>query len=267
MRVTKWVALLATGSMLAVAAPVSAQFGGLGALKKKLDTVAKELEKPKPAPQPQPQPQTEPTTKQVPAYRPTPATVNNAPNQSPPQSPYESQVPASKVLNLGSDFPRDIQVASGPMPAFIKSSLETVTSCNLATGTSEDGNPLVADHVKGFDFEMLYNSKTNSVNFGQFVYREYPGSDPRNPKWEESRSDFANAFEKIGVDSKVSKIELKYAGNDDVNYYFQLNMLSENKTFLINLLAEKEWMESAPVISGKFPDNWEITCDNPENNG
>lgn len=36
--------------MLAVAAPVSAQFGGLGALKKKLETVAKELEKPKPAP-------------------------------------------------------------------------------------------------------------------------------------------------------------------------------------------------------------------------
>jgi hypothetical protein len=54
MNANKWVAMLATCSVLATAAPVSAQFGGLGALKKKLDTVAKELEKPKPAPQPQP---------------------------------------------------------------------------------------------------------------------------------------------------------------------------------------------------------------------
>jgi len=44
MKVNKWVAVLATCSVLAVTAPVSAQFGGLGALKKKLETVAKELE-------------------------------------------------------------------------------------------------------------------------------------------------------------------------------------------------------------------------------
>ena len=262
MKMNKWIAALATGSMLAAAAPVSAQFGGLKSLKKAMDTVAKELEQPKPAPQPQPTARPTPPRAPEPIAAPIPAQQTAT-----PQLPYEAQAPASKVIRLGSDFPRDMRVASGPMPAFIKSSLETVTSCNLATGTSEDGNPQVADHVKGFGFEMLYNSKTNSVNFGQFDYREFPGSDPRNPKWEESRSDFINAFEKIGVDSKVSKIELKYTGTDDFNYYFQLNMLSDNKTFLINLFAEKEWMESSPLLSGKFSNNWEITCDNPENNG
>ena len=40
--------------MLALAAPVSAQFDGFKSLKKAMDTVAKELEQPKPAPQPQP---------------------------------------------------------------------------------------------------------------------------------------------------------------------------------------------------------------------
>ena len=69
MKANKWVAVLATCSVLAAAAPVSAQFGGLGSLKKKLETVAKELEKPKPAPQPQPTarptpPQSRPATSQ-----------------------------------------------------------------------------------------------------------------------------------------------------------------------------------------------------------
>jgi hypothetical protein len=45
MKVNKWVAMLATVSVLAVAVPVAAQFGGLGALKKKLETVSKELDK------------------------------------------------------------------------------------------------------------------------------------------------------------------------------------------------------------------------------
>ena len=47
MKANKWVALLATGSMLAVAVPVVAQFGGLKSLKKAMDTVTKELEQPK----------------------------------------------------------------------------------------------------------------------------------------------------------------------------------------------------------------------------
>lgn len=51
MKANKWVAVLAAGSMLAVAVPVLAQFGGLKSLKKAMDTVAKELEQPKPAPQ------------------------------------------------------------------------------------------------------------------------------------------------------------------------------------------------------------------------
>ena len=50
MKANKWVALLAAGSMLAIAAPLSAQFGGFKSLKKAMDTVAKELEQPKPAP-------------------------------------------------------------------------------------------------------------------------------------------------------------------------------------------------------------------------
>lgn len=57
MKVDKWVAVLATGSMLALTAPVSAQFGGLGALKKKLDTVAKELDKSKSQPPAQTDPE------------------------------------------------------------------------------------------------------------------------------------------------------------------------------------------------------------------
>lgn len=93
MKVTKWVALLATGSMLAVAAPVSAQFGGLGALKKKLDTVAKELEKPKPAPQPQPTapPQSRPATSQG-GY------ASSAPQPQPTARPTPPQAPATPVV-------------------------------------------------------------------------------------------------------------------------------------------------------------------------
>lgn len=52
MRANKWVAVLAGGSMLAVAVQVVAQFGGLKSLKKAMDNVAKELEQPKPAPAP-----------------------------------------------------------------------------------------------------------------------------------------------------------------------------------------------------------------------
>jgi hypothetical protein len=93
MNVNKWVALLATGSMLAVAAPVSAQFGGLGALKKKLDTVAKELEKPKPAPQPQPTapPQSRPATSQG-GY------ASSAPQPQPTARPTPPQAPATPVV-------------------------------------------------------------------------------------------------------------------------------------------------------------------------
>jgi hypothetical protein len=64
MKLNKWIAVLAACLVLAVGAPVSAQFGGLGALKKKLETAAKELEKPKTQPQPaaRPAPPQAPTT-------------------------------------------------------------------------------------------------------------------------------------------------------------------------------------------------------------
>jgi hypothetical protein len=93
MKANKWVALLATGSMLAVAAPVSAQFGGLDALKKKLETVAKELEKPKPAPQPQPTapPQSRPATSQG-GY------ASSAPQPQPTAKPTPPQAPTTPVV-------------------------------------------------------------------------------------------------------------------------------------------------------------------------
>lgn len=262
MKVNKWVAVLATGLVLAAAAPVSAQFGGLGSLKKKLETVAKELEKPKPAPQPQPTARPTPPRAPAPIAAPIPAQQTAA-----PQLPYEAQAPATKVIRLGSDFPRDMRVVSGPMPAFIKNSLETVTSCALSTGTTEEGNPLVSDSGKGYGFEMVYNPNTNSVDFGQFDYSEYPSSDPRYLNGGTIRSTFSNAFENIGVDQQISKMDIKYAGYDNINFYFQLSMQSEDKVFLINLFVKKDWMEFTPVISGKFSNNWDFTCDNPENNG
>jgi hypothetical protein len=93
MKANKWVALLATGSMLAAAAPVSAQFGGLGALKKKLDTVAKELEKPKPAPQPQPT--ARPTPPQAPAPIAAPVRTQQV---TAPSAPVVRQAVARKIV-------------------------------------------------------------------------------------------------------------------------------------------------------------------------
>lgn len=89
MKANKWVAVLVTGSVLATAVPVSAQFGGLGSLKKKLETVAKELEKPKPAPQPQPTapPQSRPATSQG-GY------ASSAPQPQPTARPTPPQAPA-----------------------------------------------------------------------------------------------------------------------------------------------------------------------------
>ena len=89
MKANKWVAVLVTGSVLATAVPVSAQFGGLSALKKKLETVAKELEKPKPAPQPQPTapPQSRPATSQG-GY------ASSAPQPQPTARPTPPQAPA-----------------------------------------------------------------------------------------------------------------------------------------------------------------------------
>lgn len=52
MRMSGRVAFVAAVSVLAISAPVSAQFGGLGALKKKLESAVKELEKPKSPPAP-----------------------------------------------------------------------------------------------------------------------------------------------------------------------------------------------------------------------
>ena len=93
MNANKWVAMLATGSMLAVAVPVSAQFGGLGALKKKLDTVATELEKPKPVPQPQP------TARTTPPQAPAPIAVPVRTQQvAAPSAPVVRQVAVSEVV-------------------------------------------------------------------------------------------------------------------------------------------------------------------------
>lgn len=100
MRVNKWIAVLATGLVLAVAAPVSAQFGGLKSLKKAMDTVAKELEQPKPAPQPQPTarptpPQSRPATSQG-GYA-SPAPVRTQQVTAPP-APVVRQAVTNEVV-------------------------------------------------------------------------------------------------------------------------------------------------------------------------
>ena len=74
MKLNKWAAVLVAGSVLAVATPVSGQFGGLGALKKKLETAAKELEKPKSQPQP--------TARPTPPQAPTTATATQPTNSN-----------------------------------------------------------------------------------------------------------------------------------------------------------------------------------------
>jgi hypothetical protein len=90
MKANKWVAVLAAGSMLAIAAPLSAQFGGFKSLKKAMDTVAKELEQPKPAPQPQPTarptpPQSRPATSQGGYASPAPVRTPQITAPPPPQ--------------------------------------------------------------------------------------------------------------------------------------------------------------------------------------
>ena len=100
MKANKWVAVLATGLVLAVAAPVSAQFGGLKSLKKAMDTVAKELEKPKPAPQPQPTARPTPPQSNLPTEQggyasPAPA---RTPQVTAPSAPVVRQAVTNEVV-------------------------------------------------------------------------------------------------------------------------------------------------------------------------
>ena len=100
MKVNKWVAVLATCSVLAVAAPVSAQFGGFKSLKKAMDTVAKELEQPKPAPQPQPTarptpPQSRPATSQGGYASPAPVRAQQV---TAPSTPVVRQAVTNEVV-------------------------------------------------------------------------------------------------------------------------------------------------------------------------
>lgn len=95
-----------TCSVLAVAAPVSAQFGGLKSLKKAMDTVAKELEKPKTqpvaapqggyaSPAPAPQPRQRPVVTTLPITQP-----QNTPSiAAGPSLPVNAQIVSAEVWN------------------------------------------------------------------------------------------------------------------------------------------------------------------------
>jgi hypothetical protein len=95
MNANKWVAVLAAGSVLAVAAPLSAQFGGLKSLKKAMDTVAKELEKPKPAPQPQPTARPTPPQSNLPTEQGGYASPTPIRTRAPVNRPEQVVIPAT----------------------------------------------------------------------------------------------------------------------------------------------------------------------------
>lgn len=107
MRMSGRVAFVAAVSVLAISAPVSAQFGGLGALKKKLESAVKELEKPKPQTPPSPPQSSTPTQQggyaapnpgraQAPVNR--PEQVVTSPTQPAPTSSGIVQNPTVQVV-------------------------------------------------------------------------------------------------------------------------------------------------------------------------
>ena len=271
MKANKWVAVLATCSVLAVAAPVSAQFGGLGALKKKLDTVAKELEKPKsqspatPAP-----PQSRPSAPQggYASSPPAPRSVHvNRPQQANPPPPEMEGTPptsppvsAKTIRRLGSDYPSNIQTTSGRTPTLIQHSLRTITYCTLGYSEAEEDTPLIGKNWKTYSFKMGYDPATTSV-----VFREFESI--KEGQADFSKSTFEEAFRNVDITDNIKNISISYIGYDEENYYFQFNLVGDQNTYAISSSVIKDWMESSPIINAKFTNNWELNCDNPENNG
>lgn len=271
MKVNKWVAILATGSVLAVAAPVSAQFGGLGALKKKLESAAKELEKPKsqtpatPAP-----PQSRPSTPQggYASSPPAPRSVHvNRPQQANPLPPAMEGAPPSNppvsaktILRLGSDYPSNIQITSGRTPTLIQNSLRTITSCTLGYSEAEEDTPLIGKNWKTYSFEMVYDPATTSV-----VFREFESI--KEGQADFAKSTFEEAFRNVDITDDIKNINISYIGYNEEKYYFQFNLVGDHNTYEIKSSVIKDWMESSPLINAKFSNNWELNCDNPENNG
>ena len=95
MKVKVSVAVLAACSVLALTAPVSAQFKGLKAMKKALETATEVLEEPKPTPQPQPPARPTPPRAPAPIAAPIPAQQTAA--------PVNAQIVSAEVWNCFSD--------------------------------------------------------------------------------------------------------------------------------------------------------------------
>jgi hypothetical protein len=271
MKGNKWVAVLATGLVLAVAAPVSAQFGGLGSLKKKLETVSKELEKPKSQPPATPAPpQSPPSTPQggyassPPAPRPVHVNHPQQANPLPPATegtpPTNPPVSAKTIRRMGSDYPSNIQITSGRTPTLIQNSLRTITSCTLGYSESEQDTPLIGKNWKTYSFEMSYDPATTSA-----VFRAFESIKEGQANF--SKSTFKEAFGNVDITDDIKNIKIVYIGYDEENYYFRFNLVGDQNTYEINSSVIKEWMESSPLINAKFSNNWELNCDNPENNG
>jgi hypothetical protein len=258
------VAVLAACSVLAMATSVSAQFKGLKAMKKALETTVQTLEEPKPAPPASPAP-----PRSVPA---TPQGGYPRPVSSPPSVPVnrtEQPISSSrateaevapigslesetKIQKLGPDLPRNLQVNSGVTPKFIQTSLSTVTSCYLGPPEGEDG--------RSYSFDMTYTPGTEIIRFEEFeFYKE--GS------WQSSKTTFKEVFQNIGILTDVEDVKISYAGLDYENYYFKFTFIGNNINYEINSYISKEWLESAPMINATFSNKWTLYCDNPENNG
>ena len=188
----------------------------------------------------------------VPAKTPPPALEG-----TPPTNP---SVSAKTIRRLGSDYPSNIQITSGRTPTLIQNSLRTITSCTLGYSESEQDTPLIGKNWITYSFEMGYDPATTSV-----VFREFESI--KEGQADFSKSTFYEAFQNVGVTDDIKNINIAYIGYDEENYYFRFNLVGNQNAYEINSSVIKEWMESSPLINAKFSNNWELNCDNPENNG
>jgi hypothetical protein len=233
MNVNKWVAVLATCSVLAVAAPVSAQFGGLGALKKKLDTVAKELEKPKPAPQPQPTaPQSSSTPSQG-GYATTPANPMNAAEAPAPAVNANAKASAStspeapqQALIIGQQAPTNLQ--AGPMPNAVKSGLMKVDSCVYFEDDQGQGTTVVE-----------FIDRQGSVDTVSIADK--------------------SIFRNIGVENLNNKSSVEYLGSTVTDYYLKITFNQGKKISVVARAVKQEFSED-PYLNFDFSGGKTAVC-------
>lgn len=116
MRMSGRIAFVVAVSVLAVSAPVSAQFGGFGALKKKVESAVKELEKPKPQPTPPPTPPQSPPPATQGGYA-TPAQARSSISVSRPlQETSHASTAAEDVTQVTPQEPDQIWECNSGFP-------------------------------------------------------------------------------------------------------------------------------------------------------